>query len=276
MYYDFKAFGYEDINFHIDLNGDYYMAALMTKDGLWRVTYGEDSNLSNEEIIARQPMKYERMLPGHPKPDSGAYKVISVNPYNLHQRCAARFRVGRILLAADAAHLCTPYGGLGLTGGMIDVGGLFDCLDGIDKGKADESILDKYDEIRRKIWHDIIDPVSSGNFLRVSSKDPDTALESDEFLQMCEKANHDPEVKKEIDQVCLPPSPALFQNLAWVKADQSRLSTTRWPIAYAMISRNTTKTNQVRYRQTGTGRYLLVWQETGKRCFWMTPMIDSS
>jgi 2-polyprenyl-6-methoxyphenol hydroxylase-like FAD-dependent oxidoreductase len=26
----------------------------------------------------------------------------------LHQRCADSFRVGRFLLAADAAHLCNP------------------------------------------------------------------------------------------------------------------------------------------------------------------------
>ena len=45
------------------------MAARITKDGLWRVTYGEQSGLTAEELIARQPEKFRRMLPGHPGPD---------------------------------------------------------------------------------------------------------------------------------------------------------------------------------------------------------------
>ena len=82
------------------------MAAKITKDGMWRVSYGEKPGLSREELIARQPMKYEIMLPGHPKPDQ--YKVVNVSPYKIHQRLAEKMRVGRYLLVADAAHLCNP------------------------------------------------------------------------------------------------------------------------------------------------------------------------
>src|ERR1700754_1414955 len=95
------------------------------------------------QLIARQPMKYEIMLPGHPKP--GDYKLDNISPYKIHQRCAEKFRVGRFLLAADAAHLCNPFGGLGLTGGLVDAGGLAECFEGIVQGLADDSILDIYD-----------------------------------------------------------------------------------------------------------------------------------
>lgn len=105
VYYDFHKFGYWDSNFILDEN-DWYMAARITKDGLWRVTYGDEWGLSNEEYLARQPARYEKILPGHPKP--GDYKLVSASPYKLHQRCADSFRVGRFLLAADAAHLCNP------------------------------------------------------------------------------------------------------------------------------------------------------------------------
>src|SRR5271156_2083031 len=131
-------------------------------------------------------MKYEIMLPGHPKP--GDYKLDNISPYKIHQRCAERFRVGRFLLIGDAAHLCNPFGGLGLTGGMVDAGNLADCLVGIDKGLADQDILDKYDEIRRNKWHDIINPVTTANKLRMHSQDPDIALENDEMLKMMVKA----------------------------------------------------------------------------------------
>lgn len=172
------------------------MAARITRDGLYRITYGETPGLSREEYLARQPWKFETMLPGHPKPDE--YKMINFSPYRMHQRCAPRFRVGRVLLAADAAHLCNPWGGLGITGGFVDVGGLYDCLAGIWDGRADESILDLYSEKRIEKWKTVIDPISSENFRRVSDKEPATRLERDEFLQMLKKAETDKVLLKEL------------------------------------------------------------------------------
>jgi len=172
------------------------MAARISNDGMWRVSYGELAGLSRDELIARQPMKYEAMLPGNPKP--GDYKLTNISPYKVHQRCAEKFRVGRFLLAADAAHLCNPFGGLGLTGGMVDAGNLADCLIGIAEGIADDDILDKYDEIRRAMWHKIINPVSSDNILRMHTKDPDRALEDDEFLKVLKKAETDPQLMEQM------------------------------------------------------------------------------
>lgn len=103
--YDFKKFGYWDSNFIIDPE-DWYMAAKITKDGLWRVTYGDEWGLSNEEYMQRQPMRFEKILPGNPKP--GDYELVSASPYKLHQRCAPSLREGRFLLVADAGHLCNP------------------------------------------------------------------------------------------------------------------------------------------------------------------------
>ena len=82
------------------------MAARITNDGLWRVTYGETPGLSADELRARQPKKFEQMLPGHPTPDQ--YNMVNFSPYKVHQRLAEKMRVGRFLLAADAAHLCNP------------------------------------------------------------------------------------------------------------------------------------------------------------------------
>jgi len=139
-------------------------------------------------------MKYEKMLPGNPKPED--YKLTNISPYKIHQRCAEKFRVGRFLLAADAAHLCNPFGGLGLTGGLVDAGGLADCLIGLSEGIADDSILDKYDEIRRAMWHNIINVVSSANIRRLNDQDPDKALENDEFLKGLVEAEKNPLLMK--------------------------------------------------------------------------------
>ena len=82
------------------------MAAKITKDGLWRITYGEIPGLTREQYLERQPWKFEQMLPGHPKPSD--YRMVNFSPYKVHQRLAPKMAVGRFLLAADAAHLCNP------------------------------------------------------------------------------------------------------------------------------------------------------------------------
>lgn len=165
------------------------MAAKLTADGLWRITYGEKAGLSIEEYKERQPWKFETILPGHPKPED--YKMVSMSPYKMHQRCAPKFRVGRVLLAADAAHLCNPWGGLGITGGFVDCGGLYDCLAGIWDGKAEESILDLYSEKRIEKYKTIIDPMSQENFRRVSDPDPKTRYDRDEFMRLLTKGETD-------------------------------------------------------------------------------------
>ncbi len=74
---------------------------------------------------------------------------------------------------------------MGLTGGIADVGSLCDSLVGIHTGQADDSILDKYDEVRRRIWHDIINPISSDNMTRLFKySGPDEAMEKDPFFKM--------------------------------------------------------------------------------------------
>lgn len=163
---------------------------------MWRITYGDTPGLSREELIARQPAKFEAFLPGHPKP--GEYKVVNISPYKIHQRIAPRMRVGRFLLAADAGHLCNPFGGLGLTGGICDVGGLADCLIGLHQNVADDSILDVYDQVRRQKWIEIIDPISSANIVRLFGQDPEKAMENDGFLQKCKEAATDKELSRQM------------------------------------------------------------------------------
>jgi len=82
------------------------MAAKISKEGLWRISYGEKAGLTDDQLRERQPWKFKEMLPGHPDPDN--YKIINFSPYKIHQRLAKSLRAGRFLLAADAAHLCNP------------------------------------------------------------------------------------------------------------------------------------------------------------------------
>jgi 2-polyprenyl-6-methoxyphenol hydroxylase-like FAD-dependent oxidoreductase len=208
VYYDFPQHGVVDGQFVVHPE-HWHMVARISNDGLYRVSYGELTGLSHDEVpsrfsvlmklIARQPMKYEVMLPGHPKP--GDYKLTNCMPYKIHQRCAEKFKVGRFLIAADAAHLCNPFGGMGLTGGLVDTGNLADCLIGIEKGLTDDTILERWDEVRREKWHNIINPVSSANIRRLNTLDPDTAVDNDDFFKLLKKAEKDPSLLKSMGDV---------------------------------------------------------------------------
>jgi hypothetical protein len=90
---------------------------------------------------------------------------------------------------------------MGLTGGIADVGSLYDSLVGIHTGQADDSILDKYDEVRRKIWHDIINPISSSNMRRLIDLDADEALDKDPFLQLLKRAETDKSLQAQMRDV---------------------------------------------------------------------------
>lgn len=101
VYYDFHKFGYEDANFIIDPE-HWYMASQITKDGMWRVSYGEEIGKTKEQLLEERPEKWRKMLPGAPSPQD--YKVVNFSPYKVHQRIAPTMRMGPFVLAADAAH----------------------------------------------------------------------------------------------------------------------------------------------------------------------------
>jgi 2-polyprenyl-6-methoxyphenol hydroxylase-like FAD-dependent oxidoreductase len=162
-------------------NDHWGLIARRGKGGLWRVTYGDPvGGLTDEEYLARRPAHMKAMLPGHPDPDQ--YRIEQTNLYNIHNRCVESFKVGRIILAGDAAHVCNPMGGYGCMTAVLDVGGLADCFIGYYHGLADEEILDKYAKVRRDIFVKYVDPRSIKNLNRVATSDPQTVLETDKFF----------------------------------------------------------------------------------------------
>lgn len=191
MYFPFEKYDYDDANFLID-ETHWHMVARISKDGLWRVTYGEIPGLTREELRERHAAKMKAILPG---PDE--WRLDNFSPYRVHQRLAPNMRVGRVCLAADAAHICNPFGGMGLTGGIVDVGGLADCLTGIYLNLADDSILDVYDTVRRQMYRDHINPNSS-NWLKRMWQNPDSAFERDPVLQRFKKGESDLKVAVEL------------------------------------------------------------------------------
>jgi len=51
-------------------------------------------------------------------PKASRYEIEYVNLYSVSQLVANSFRSGRVLLAADSAHVNNPIGGMGMNGGI--------------------------------------------------------------------------------------------------------------------------------------------------------------
>ncbi len=76
-------------------------------------------------------------------------KLIRQRIYNHNARLASRFRVGRVLLAGDAAHIMPVWQGQGYNSGMRDAANLGWKLALVAGGKLGPALLDTYEAERR-------------------------------------------------------------------------------------------------------------------------------
>nr|WP_100548305.1 MULTISPECIES: bifunctional 3-(3-hydroxy-phenyl)propionate/3-hydroxycinnamic acid hydroxylase [unclassified Pseudomonas] len=82
-------------------------------------------------------------------PDPDHVELIRKRVYTHNARLAGHFRVQRVLLAGDAAHIMPVWQGQGYNSGMRDASNLAWKLGLVVKGLADEKLLDTYERERR-------------------------------------------------------------------------------------------------------------------------------
>ncbi|KOV80634.1 FAD-dependent monooxygenase [Nocardia sp. NRRL S-836] len=102
-------------------------------DGVWRIDWqvAGDVTLTDDHI---------RAIVGD-KP----YEVVWQSTYRFHQRRARTFRVGRVLLAGDAAHVMSPFGARGLNSGICDADNAAWKIAADRAGEAGPGLLASYD-----------------------------------------------------------------------------------------------------------------------------------
>jgi 2-polyprenyl-6-methoxyphenol hydroxylase-like FAD-dependent oxidoreductase len=76
-------------------------------------------------------------------------RLLSATRFTDNTRVADPYRLGRVFVAGDAAHVHPPFGGQGLSLGMLDASDLGWRLAAVIRGSADVSILDGYQAERR-------------------------------------------------------------------------------------------------------------------------------
>ena len=83
--------------------------------------------------------------------------VHSATRYTDNARQATTYRLGRVLLAGDAAHVHSPFGGQGLNLGLGDAMNLGWKLAAVARGRAPERLLDSYTAERHPIGAWVLD-----------------------------------------------------------------------------------------------------------------------
>ena len=77
------------------------------------------------------------------------YEIVWKSVYRFHSRVVDRMRVGRVLIAGDAAHLVSPFGARGLNSGVGDAENAAWKIAYVGHGWAPEQLLDTYHDERR-------------------------------------------------------------------------------------------------------------------------------
>ena len=75
--------------------------------------------------------------------------ILRATVYHHHVRFAARWRIGRVFLAGDAAHAMPPWIGQGMASGVRDAGNLCWKLAAVIEGRLPETVLDSYEDERK-------------------------------------------------------------------------------------------------------------------------------
>jgi 3-(3-hydroxy-phenyl)propionate hydroxylase len=136
--------------------------------GRWRAVFPTRESESDEQALADEAVLAR--LTGI-DPACTLDKVVHRNIYNVHQRVAEKFRIGRVFLAGDSSHLNNPIGGLGLNCGIHDAMELAETLVAARAG-ASEQELARYERRRRTLNVEFIQEQTISNKKRLEEKDP--------------------------------------------------------------------------------------------------------
>nr|WP_107905432.1 FAD-dependent monooxygenase [Streptomyces chartreusis] len=98
--------------------------------------------------------------------DYGMHDARWLSRFHSDERQVPRYRVGRVLLAGDAAHIHSPAGGQGMNTGLQDAANLGWKLAAVVQGRASDDFLDTYEAERHPVGKAVLR--SSGGLVRLA------------------------------------------------------------------------------------------------------------
>ncbi|MFE0254003.1 rifampin monooxygenase [Streptomyces sp. NPDC059010] len=125
-------------------------------DGVYRVVVPAEG-VAEDRSVPPTFEEVERQLRAVAGTDFGVHSPRWLSRFGDATRQAERYRVGRVLLAGDAAHIHPPTGGQGLNLGIQDAFNLGWKLAAEVNGWAPEGLLDSYHAERHPVAGDVLD-----------------------------------------------------------------------------------------------------------------------
>jgi 2-polyprenyl-6-methoxyphenol hydroxylase-like FAD-dependent oxidoreductase len=153
----------------------------------WQVP--PDFDLAAEEASGGLDARIRQVIGDRP------YEIVWKSVYRFHTRAVDRMRVGRVLVAGDAAHLVSPFGARGLNSGVLDAENAAWKLAFVLRGWAPESLLDSYHDERHAAAAENLDVTGATMRFLV----PGSPAEAQHRLEVLERATTDPAARAEVD-----------------------------------------------------------------------------
>ncbi|WP_328792404.1 rifampin monooxygenase [Streptomyces sp. NBC_00273] len=125
-------------------------------NGVYRVVVPAEG-LAQDRAVPPTFEEFKQRLRAVGGTDFGAHSPRWLSRFGDATRQAERYRVGRVLLAGDAAHIHPPTGGQGLNLGVQDAFNLGWKLAAEVGGWAPEGLLDSYEAERHPVAADVLD-----------------------------------------------------------------------------------------------------------------------
>jgi rifampicin monooxygenase len=126
------------------------------REGVYRVVVPV-AGVSEDRAEPPTLEDFRRQLCAIAGTDFGVHSPRWLSRFGDATRLAERYRVGRVLLAGDAAHIHPPAGGQGLNLGVQDAVNLGWKLAAQVRGWAPETLLDTYQTERHPVAEDVLD-----------------------------------------------------------------------------------------------------------------------
>ncbi len=132
--------------------------------------HGIQSELRGPDLAEIQAVA-DRLLPKKPRLSDMRWSSM----FRISMRLAERYRLGRVFIAGDAAHIHPPTGGQGMNTGIQDAYNLAWKLALVLKGAAPETLLDSYEAERRPVGAEVVarTRAASENYGREQGDRPD-------------------------------------------------------------------------------------------------------
>ena len=144
--------------------------AMPLGDGVYRVVVPA-AHVAEDRVTPPTFEEFVAQLVSTAGTDFGAHSPRWLSRFGDATRLADQYRVGRVLLAGDAAHIHPPMGAQGLNLGIQDAFNLGWKLAATIAGWAPADLLDTYESERRPVAADVLDSIRAQ--MALISPDPD-------------------------------------------------------------------------------------------------------